>query len=207
MGRAAAHVFCRARLPLRAGAVRIGLQRLHGRGTCVAARRVPHGVGEQVQQHLLPQLHGDAGADAGASGGASAAFGGQRLCEPTVSSPSEAAGVHRTSLLALLVGTATAFKDVECRLLAFRALVWRAARAQPVDRPLPTAFVEYRGRLFPEELEKQATPGELAAKAISTAPLDAAMTAITDRVRKGELGPWPPTSAWVGRRCGCDFQA
>lgn len=81
---------------------------------------------------------------------------------------------------------------------ALRALVWRAARAQPVDRPLPTAFVEYRGRLFPDELEKQATPGELAAKALSAAALDDAMPAITERVRKGELGPWPPTSAWVG---------
>lgn len=81
---------------------------------------------------------------------------------------------------------------------ALRALVWRAARAQPTDRPLPTSFIEWRGRLFPDELEKQATPGELAAKAIPLADRGAALEAVTDRIRAGEVGPWPPPSDWVG---------
>ena len=81
---------------------------------------------------------------------------------------------------------------------ALRALVWRAARAQPTDRPLPTSFIEWRGRLFPDELEKQATPGELAAKAIPLAERGAALEAVSDRIRAGEVGPWPPPSAWVG---------
>ncbi len=81
---------------------------------------------------------------------------------------------------------------------ALRALVWRAARAQPTDRPLPTSFIEWRGRLFSDELEKQPTPGELAAKAIATADRGAALEAVTERVRAGQVGPWPPTSAWVG---------
>jgi hypothetical protein len=81
---------------------------------------------------------------------------------------------------------------------ALRALIWRSARAQALDRPLPTAFVEWRSRLFPDELEKQATPGELARRAIPAAERVASRDAVAARIREGRLGPWPPTSAWVG---------
>ena len=81
---------------------------------------------------------------------------------------------------------------------SLRALIWRAAQAQPVDRPLPTAYVEWRARLFSDELEKEATPGELARKALKPADLDASLSTLSDQVRAGQLGPWPPATAWVG---------
>lgn len=83
---------------------------------------------------------------------------------------------------------------------ALRALVWRASRAQPSDRPLPTGFVEWRSRLFPDELEKQATPGELAREALGEGSLEAGLEAAIGEIREGELGPWPPPTSWVGDR-------
>ena len=87
---------------------------------------------------------------------------------------------------------------------ALRSLVRRASLAQPVDRPLPTHFVEWRGRLFPESLDGVATPGELARRALiaegEPAPPAADLDATFADVREGRLGPWPPKSAWVGDR-------
>ncbi len=84
---------------------------------------------------------------------------------------------------------------------ALRALVRRASLAQPVDRPLPSAFIEWRGRLFQEELEKQATPGELARTALAgrmdSVDADEARRATLVEIRDGGLGPWPPATAWV----------
>jgi len=84
---------------------------------------------------------------------------------------------------------------------ALRALVRRASLAQPADRPLPSAFVEWRGRLFQEDLERQPTPGDLAREALSdpayvadAAALDQALS----EIRAGSLGPWPPKTVWVG---------
>ena len=81
---------------------------------------------------------------------------------------------------------------------ALRALVWRAAQAQPVDRPLPTAYVEWRARLFSDELDKEATPGDLAREALKPADLNSSVAILADQVRAGKLGPWPPATAWVG---------
>lgn len=86
-----------------------------------------------------------------------------------------------------------------------RALVRRASLAQPIDRPLPTAFVEWRGRLFSEDLEKAQTPGDLAREALGEAAgasaegLDSAAGLETTwaEIREGRLGPWPPKTAWV----------
>ncbi len=91
---------------------------------------------------------------------------------------------------------------------ALRALVWRASRAQPADRPLPTGFVEWRGRLFPDELEKQATPGDLARAALAEADPAAtpaatpeeALATTEHEIRAGQLGPWPPPTSWVAER-------
>jgi hypothetical protein len=83
---------------------------------------------------------------------------------------------------------------------ALRALVRRASLAQPIDRPLPTHFVEWRARLFPDTLDTAATPGDLARRALAgeagatAAELEAALA----DVREGRLGPWPPKTTWVG---------
>ena len=52
---------------------------------------------------------------------------------------------------------------------ALCALVRRASLAQPTDRPLPTGFVEWRSRLFPESVEKEATPAAAARSALAGA--------------------------------------
>ncbi len=82
-----------------------------------------------------------------------------------------------------------------------RALVRRASRGQPADRPLPSSFVEWRGRLFAEDLDEEATPGELvrrelASKATSVDPAATVETTLRE-IRDGSLGPWPPKTAWV----------
>jgi hypothetical protein len=83
---------------------------------------------------------------------------------------------------------------------ALRALIWRAARAQSLSRPLPTGFVEWRSRLFGDELEKQETPGEIARGLLPVAEISEAIGSVAARVREGQLGPWPPSSEWVGDR-------
>ena len=81
---------------------------------------------------------------------------------------------------------------------ALRALVWRAARAQPVDRPLPTGYVEWRARLFDDALEKEATPGEQIRTTLGEGNRAAGLDALCAEVKAGVLGPWPPPTAWVG---------
>lgn len=81
---------------------------------------------------------------------------------------------------------------------ALRALVWRASRAQPVDRPLPTSYVEWRSRLFSDELEKQATPGDVAREALGGGDLAASLDLVVEQLKAGALGPWPPATRWVG---------
>ncbi|CAN0117171.1 unnamed protein product [Discosporangium mesarthrocarpum] len=81
---------------------------------------------------------------------------------------------------------------------ALRALVWRAAKAQPVDRPLPTGYVEWRARLFDEALETEATPGEQIRANLGEGEREASLAALCAEVKAGDLGPWPPPSAWVG---------
>jgi len=84
---------------------------------------------------------------------------------------------------------------------ALRALVRRASLAQPTDRPLPSAFIEWRGRLFQEELEKQPTPGDLVRLAFAergdSPDVAEAMETTLAEIREGSLGPWPPATTWV----------
>ncbi len=83
---------------------------------------------------------------------------------------------------------------------ALRALVWRAAQAQPVDRPLPSAWIEWRMRLFDDALEKEATPGERIRSELGEGDRAAALETLCAQTKAGELGPWPPATTWVGDR-------
>jgi len=61
----------------------------------------------------------------------------------------------------------------------------------PADRPLPRAFGEWRGRLL-SGADASATPGAAARAALVDDAAHAAdVDALLDRVRTGELGPWP----------------
>ena len=102
----------------------------------------------------------------------------------------------RGFLKSLTAGTGRRLFDVDRD--ALRALVWRASRAQPVDRPLPTSFVEWRSRLFSEDLEKVPTPGDLAREELGEGDPAASLTALLAEVQQGSLGPWPPPTSWVG---------
>lgn len=77
-----------------------------------------------------------------------------------------------------------------------RALVRRASLAQPIDRPLPTSFVEWRSRLFSKDLETASTPGNLVREALGEGSKGVAETTLAD-IREGRLGPWPPKTSWV----------
>lgn len=91
---------------------------------------------------------------------------------------------------------------------ALRALVRRASLAQPIDRPLPTAFVEWRGRLFGESVEKEKTPGELARAALGAeAVADDAFESCLAEIAEGRVGPWPPATTWVSERMDAGREA
>ena len=75
-----------------------------------------------------------------------------------------------------------------------RALVARAASRHPESRALPRGFAEWRSRIA--EAPGAKTPGELARLALEpAADVAAACRSVAERVRRGELGPWPPEPA------------
>lgn len=81
---------------------------------------------------------------------------------------------------------------------ALRALLRRASLAQASDRPLPTAFVEWRGRLFDESVASHPVPGALARESLGPAgDRAAALEEVGKSVRDGRIGPWPPASSWL----------
>ncbi|HEB90932.1 MAG TPA: hypothetical protein ENI85_15265, partial [Deltaproteobacteria bacterium] len=108
----------------------------------------------------------------------------------------------RGFLRSLTAGSEQRIFEVERDALC--ALVRRASLAQPLDRPLPTAFVEWRSRLFPADLEKQKTPGDLARAALGPeagadpdASRSRAIEHVLTELREGRLGPWPPGTSWI----------
>jgi len=104
----------------------------------------------------------------------------------------------RGFLRSITSGRADQLFEVERDALC--ALVRRASLATSSDRPLPTAFVEWRGRLFGDALEGVATPGERARAALGVAQEEGALQSIWSAVASGEIGPWPPPSSWVADR-------
>jgi hypothetical protein len=79
---------------------------------------------------------------------------------------------------------------VDVSVDAARALVARAAAAQPADRSLPRAFAEWRSQIAVAP-EDTVTPGEEAVAALD-APGDEDRARVLELVEKGLLGPWPP---------------
>jgi len=105
----------------------------------------------------------------------------------------------RGFLKSLVEGTRQRLFEVEHDALC--ALVRRASQRQPADRALPTGFVEWRSRLFPDALASVATPGERARAELGTASDGAkALASVEEAIRGGRIGPWPPATAWVGER-------
>jgi hypothetical protein len=84
---------------------------------------------------------------------------------------------------------------------ALCALVRRASLVQPADRPLPTGFIEWRGRLFSQSVEKEATPGALVrvalAAEIASEDAEAALESVLTLIAEAEVGPWPPSMGRV----------
>jgi len=74
---------------------------------------------------------------------------------------------------------------------SLRALVERAAAAQPADRPLPRGFAEWRSHIAAPP-EGARTPGELAAEALGEEPTPERLRRAAELVRSREIGPWPP---------------
>lgn len=75
---------------------------------------------------------------------------------------------------------------------AARGLIARAEANHPAKRPLPRGFVESRAQLRLDAAG--ATPGEEVVEALGSASedRDAALERLGERIRAGELGPWPP---------------
>jgi hypothetical protein len=73
---------------------------------------------------------------------------------------------------------------------AARALVARAAAAQPADRSLPRGFAEWRSQIGVAR-EGVATPGEEASAALPE-PGAEDRARIVGMVEQGLVGPWPP---------------
>jgi hypothetical protein len=83
------------------------------------------------------------------------------------------------------------FAAVEAPRDAVRALVDRAAAAQPADRPLPRGFAEWRAHLAVPPPGAR-TPGELAAEALGAELSPERVRRAVELVRSREIGPWPP---------------
>jgi hypothetical protein len=79
---------------------------------------------------------------------------------------------------------------VEAPADALRALLARAAAAQPAERPLPAGWLEWQSHLC-EVPPDTPTPGEFASQALGEPgePLD--LEAALSMVREGRVGPWP----------------
>jgi hypothetical protein len=74
---------------------------------------------------------------------------------------------------------------------ALAALLARAAEAQSGDRPLPSAFSEWRPRVA-RAPAGTATPGEVARAELPTEVEPTRLRQAAEWVAAGELGPWPP---------------
>jgi len=86
-----------------------------------------------------------------------------------------------------------AYPAIEAPIEAVRALIARAAAAQPADSPAPRAFAEWRAHIA-EPADGSPTPGELARVALAAdGARDAGdTTRALALLRDQSIGPWPP---------------
>jgi hypothetical protein len=74
---------------------------------------------------------------------------------------------------------------------AIAAVLARAAESQPLERPLPHSFSEWRSRVA-KPPDGAGTPGDLARAALAAEPDRAQLREVAGRVEAGDIGPWPP---------------
>lgn len=119
--------------------------------------------------------------------------GGLRLFEVTVSEERGVLGVRvysagrskiRNFLRSLKTGAVA-----EVGLV--KALIARAMKRHPEDRPLPASLSEWRGHLIDAESQDAPTPAETVAQAIGD-PGELDSDFVIDLAKRGEVGPWPP---------------
>ena len=93
------------------------------------------------------------------------------------------------------------FSATETDAGTVRALIARGAERQAESQKIPASFKEWRGRLQLEERGGQ-TPGEKVIEALSDEASEDDLSALLEKVKEGEIGPWPPQPAvleeWVG---------
>ena len=75
---------------------------------------------------------------------------------------------------------------------AVRALLARIADRRDPERPPARSFEEWRSHLT-AAAAGACSPGDLASEALAGGESPAALEAVAELVRKGELGPWPPS--------------
>jgi hypothetical protein len=87
------------------------------------------------------------------------------------------------------------YPAVEAPIDAVRALIARAAAAQPADSPAPRAFAEWRSHLA-GQAEGSSTPGALARAALAADGADASghVARALVMLRDQSIGPWPPSN-------------
>ena len=96
----------------------------------------------------------------------------------------------RTFLKTLMGGSR--FEVVEVRPDAVRALIRRALKGHPADRPLPKAMRDWRAHLSGGEGEAS-TPGHEVTQSLGNADPEDGFAHLQKAVREGRLGPWPPS--------------
>jgi hypothetical protein len=90
------------------------------------------------------------------------------------------------------------FAAVEAPPESVRALIARAAAAQPADRPPPQNFSDWRARLTDTQAETP-TPGQLVREALGKDAENVDLEAALELVKQGRVGPWPPSQDALGR--------
>jgi hypothetical protein len=83
------------------------------------------------------------------------------------------------------------FPSVLAEAEAVRSLIARALDRHPVDRPLPRALGEWRGKLT-QAVDGVATPGERVRAALGDSADEADQNAGVAIIDAREIGPWPP---------------
>ena len=83
------------------------------------------------------------------------------------------------------------FSATETEAATVRALIARGAERQSESQKIPASFKEWRSRLQLDARGVQ-TPGERVIEALSEEAGEDDLSALREKVKDGEIGPWPP---------------